>query len=361
MAVNDKILDATIDHSVDLQFYSNGVVKRMLALINRTNADLSAEIQKVLERLPQDSFTVQRLESLLASLRSLNSQVYAQVSTELNKELVELVAVEATFQKQLFERSIPVAVSMASVNAEQVYTAALSRPFQGKLLKEWIAGLETDKAVRIRDAIRMGYVENQTIPQIVQRVRGTRALNYTDGVIDITKRHAETIVRSAVSHMAAFTRERFFDANSEVLKAVMWSSALDGKTSDICKVRDGKQYTHDTHKPIGHSFEWLGGPGVAHLNCRSAAVGVTKSWRELGLDMDELPPSTRASMDGQVPEDMTYGQWLKGKDAEFQDEVLGKAKGKAFRAGLPLDRFTNNKGKSYTIEQLKERNSSYFD
>jgi hypothetical protein len=328
--------------------------------LNRTDADLSIQIQQVLERLPASSFTVARLDAMLASLRQLNAQAYTQVSKELDGELKALVSYEGDFQKQLFERTIPVAVSIASVDAEQVYTAAMSRPFSGKLLKEWMQGLETDKAIRVRDAARMGYVENQTISEIVKRVRGTKALNYKDGVLEITKNHAETIVRTSISHMASFTRERFFDANDGVIKALMWSSTLDGRTTDICIARDGKQYTPVTHKPIGHSLPWLGGAGKAHFNCRSASVAVTKSWRELGFDIDELPASTRASMDGQVPDDITYSDWLKKKPASFQDEVLGKAKGKAFRNGLPVERFTNNIGRSYTLDELKERNAQYF-
>ncbi|MGT2493119.1 hypothetical protein ACU4GD_28060 [Cupriavidus basilensis] len=53
--------------------------------------------------------------------------------------------------------------------------AALSRPFQGRLLKEWASNIEADRMVRIRDAIRIGFVEGQTTDQIIRRVRGTRA------------------------------------------------------------------------------------------------------------------------------------------------------------------------------------------
>lgn len=360
MAVNNEILDASISHQVDLQYYSNGVVNRMIAVINRTDADMVIELQKVLDRLPPESFTVKRLEALLGSLNRLNTELYATISTEIESELQALVVYEGSFQKNLFTNTIPVSISMTSINAEQVYTAALARPFQGRLLKEWMQGLETDKAVRVRDAVRIGYVENQTISQIVQRVRGTRAFKYKDGILDITKRNAETVVRTAVGHMAGFAQDRFFEANEEVIKAVKWSSTLDGRTTEICRARDGKLFHAVTHKPIGHNLRWLGGAGRAHFGCRSASVGVTKSWRELGFDIDELPPATRASMDGQVPEDVTYSDWLKNKPAEFQDDVLGKAKGKLFRNGMPIERFSNNRGKSYTLKQLKEREQYYF-
>jgi SPP1 gp7 family putative phage head morphogenesis protein len=359
MSVNDEILDASIAHQVDLQFYSNGVVNRMLAIINRADADLFSQLQNAIDRLPASGFSVERLEFVLGSLRLLNSQIYAKVSTELNNELQALVEYEATHQKQLFDNVLPVQVSATALSAEQVYTAALARPFQGKLLREWMQGLETDKAIRIRDAIRMGYVENETISQIVKRIRGTKALNYQDGVMEITRRNAETVVRTAVSHMAGFTRDRFFEQNSNVIKALKWHATLDGRTSEPCRARDGKLYTL-AKKPIGHSLNWGAGAGRYHFNCRSIAVAVTKSWKELGIDADELPASTRASMDGQVPADTTYAEWLGKRDAKFQDEVLGKTKAELFRAGMPIERFENNKGKSYTLSQLRERDAYYF-
>jgi hypothetical protein len=33
---------------------------------------------------------------------------------------------------------------------------------------------------------------------------------------------------------------------------------------------------------------------------------VLKTWRELGIDADEVPQTTRASMDGQVPAKQTF-------------------------------------------------------
>lgn len=359
MPINDEILDNSITHQIELQYYANGIVRKILAIIARSDADLISQLQLAIERLPANSFTVTRLDAQLKSLRELNQEIYKNVSNEINNELRDLAEYEAGFQKQLFD-SIPVQITIATISAEQVYSAAIARPFQGKLLKEWIQGLEKDKATRVRDAIRIGYIENQTIAQIVQRIRGTRALQYNDGILDITKRNAETIVRTAISHIAAFTRERFFEKNSQVIKALKWSSTLDGKTSEPCRARDGKLYTI-SHNPIGHSLNWGGGPGNYHFGCRSVSVGVTKSWKELGLNSGKLSTATRASMDGQVPADLTYEEWLKKKPASFQDDVLGKSKGKLFRAGLSLDRFENNKGKELTLSQMRANDIAIFN
>lgn len=130
--------------------------------------------------------------------------------------------------------------------------------------------------------------------------------------------------------------------------------------SSDCMLRDGKRYTRD-HKPIGHKLPWGAGPGRFHWQCRSTSVVITKSWRELGIDMDEMEPGTRASMDGQVPEQTTYADWIKRQSAARQDDILGPVRGKLLRdGGLTLDRFADDRGRWLTLDQLRERDSAAF-
>jgi hypothetical protein len=153
------------------------------------------------------------------------------------------------------------------------------------------------------------------------------------------------VVRTAISHTAAFTRERFYEANAKLVASVQWVSTLDNRTSPMCRLRDGLQYTQDTHKPIGHSVPWGAGPGALHWCCRSTSTVVTKSWKRLtGVDIEEFSPSTRASMDGQVPEETTYAEWLGKQSASRQDEILGPTRGALLRkGGLELGRFTTTR------------------
>ena len=355
---NEKILDAEISHQIDLHQYSNGVVRKIIGVLNRTDGDLFAQLNAALERLDPDSFTVDRLESLLRSVRAINVQAYQAVGKELTSEMRGLVGAETAFQHDLFLNVLPVQLQLNTVTVESAYAAAMSRPFQGRLLKEWTSSIEADRMARIRDTVRIGYVEGLPTSEIVRRVRGTRAKGFSDGIIEIDRRHAEAVVRTSVGHTAGTTRERFHDANADLIKALGWTSTLDSRTSAICRIRDGKQYHPKTHAPIGHKLPWLGGPGKAHWNCRSCAVPVLKSWKELGAaaDIEEFSPATRASMDGQVPADQTYGEWLKKQSPARQDQILGKARGEMFRrGGLTLDKFYNDKGQWLTLEQLQAK------
>lgn len=360
MALNDRLQDEAIGRQADLMRYQNWLVARVIGLLNRVDADLFAALSKALDRLPAGELNVQRLEALLGSVRKLNAQAYAAAGRELSDQLQELVSVEAAFQLELFRAEIPpqvvATIGVNAISTRQVFAAVTSRPFQGRLLKEWAASMEESRMVRIRDAVRMGFTEQQTIDQIVRRIRGSKARGYADGLLEIDRRNAQAIVRTAVAHTAATTREKFYEENGDLIKARKWDATLDSRTTPLCQSRDGKLYHPVTHKPQGHALPWLGGPGRAHWGCRSVDVPVTKSWRELGMDIDEMPPSTRASMDGQVPAETTYGAWLKRQSAARQDDILGPARGALMRSGeLKFDEMFDSRGQYLSLAQLRAR------
>ncbi|KAF1706279.1 phage minor head protein [Pseudoxanthomonas sacheonensis] len=358
-AVNARLQDEAVDHAVNLHRYSNGIVRRMVAVLNRTDARLSAQLAEQLMRLDASTFTVERLESLLRSVRELNERAYSQVLEALEPEIQGLAEYEAGYQYRALREAVPAAVqirfAVSAVGADQVYAAALSRPFQGRLLSGWFQNLPESRMRLIQNTVRAGYMEGRTAAEIVRQIRGTKALNYADGILDRSRRELMTVVNTALSHTAQTARATFADANRDLVKATKWVSTLDARTSEECRIRDGLLYEVDTHKPIGHRIPWLQGPGRLHFNCRSVSTLVTKSWRELGIDVDDMPAATRASMDGQVPADTTYSEWLGRQSAERQDEVLGAARGKLFRQGIPMDKFYNDKGQWLTLDQLYQR------
>lgn len=363
--VNEILADESVAHAVDLQQYSAGVVRRMIALLNRVDADLAVQLAAALERMPAESYTVERMEQLLASVRDLNAQAYAAVFGELAQELQDLAQYEAGYQLQLFENTLPAPVQvrfpLAPIAPQQVYAAAMARPFQGRLLRGWAQQIEAERMAKIRNTIRAGYVEGKTASQIVREIRGTVAGRYADGLLQRPRHDLMAVVNTAINHTAAVAREQFQAANSDIIKAVVWRSTLDNRTSAQCRIRDGLKYEAQTHKPVGHKIPWLAGPGRIHFNCRSTETPVTKSWRELGIPIDEMTPGERASMDGQVPAETTYSQWLGRQSAARQDQVLGPDRGRLLRqGGLTLEDFYSPRGDWLTLDELRERDAAAF-
>ena len=343
---NESLLDATVAHQIGLQRLSNATVRKIIALLNRSELEL---VEKM-KRFDGGPWTAKRMQKLLEALRTANKEAYAVLRAELDADLKALAIYEGDYQTTLLASTIPVQLDIVTPTSAQLKAAVDSRPFQGRLLKEWYSELEASAQTRLRGAIRMGFVEGETIDQMVRRVRGTKALQYKDGILEASRRGAEALVRTAVNHTANSARAEVFRQNSDVVKGVQWVATLDGRTTLVCASRDGTIYPVDS-----------GPRPPAHINCRSTTVAVLKSWKEMGISLSEAPEGTRASMDGQVAAKTTYDKWLRGRSVEFQEDILGVQKSKLFRqGGLTLDKFVDRNGAEYTLDELRKRESAAF-
>ncbi len=350
----DSAADLAVAHQIAMTRYSNGAVQRIIAILNRADADLFARLIEVLQRAPE-SANAEYLAAMLSSVRELNAQAYAQVYEGIQSDMQSVSGIETAWVSRLYGSVQDVEGAFARVTAEQAYAAAFSRPFQGRLLREWAQSIEADRMARIRDAVRMGYLEGETTDAIVRRVRGTRARNYADGLLEIDRRHAESVIRTALSHTAQTARTEFYRGNSDLLGSLLWLSTLDARTTlKYCVPRDHKRYTVAEHpKPIGHKLPWGGGPGRIHWGCRSTSLALLKGQTELF--------GTRASRDGQVSANLSYPEWLKRQPASVQDDVLGSTRGKLYRRGeLEIRDFVNDKGRVLTLDALRESDAAAF-
>jgi SPP1 gp7 family putative phage head morphogenesis protein len=351
MPLNDELADLATRHQVYLNRYSTAVVRKIVALLDRADADLVAQLLKRDPTAVSGNWSTKRLNALLGSVREINRDAFRLVEKRLAGEIKDLAVYEAGFQAKSLQGALPVALDIVTPSVEHIGAAVLARPMQGRLLKEWVGALERASYDRLRGAIRLGFIEGETLAQITKRVTGTKALKYKDGAAIVAKRHTETLVRTAVNHTANYARQELVNSNEDLIKGVQWVSTLDNRTSAICAARDGKVYPVDS-----------GPRPPAHPNCRSATAPVVKSWKELGFNIDDLPPSTRASMNGQVSATETYQTWLKRQPNEFQDDVLGVTKGKLFRdGGLPLEKFVDRAGAELSLDELRIKEMSAFE
>ena len=345
MTINEEILDGSIRHMVWLERYKTSTSKKILTLLNKADDDLIEKIAGRLVKIEQRGFdlgkqTTERLKALEAVIRDDRKALYQAVYGETRDELFDFAVYESDFQARLIETAAQ--IELVRPAASQLKAAATSQPFRGRLLKEWYSGLEQKTARQVNDAVRIGIVEGETTDQIVRRIKGTRARQYRDGVLDISRRDANAVVRTAVSHVSNRAANDVWDANADIIKGVKWISTLDGRTSAICRQRDNKIYA------VGKA------PAIpAHFNCRSTTVPYLGEFKTKG---------NRASKGGPVPEDTSYGDWLRKQPNAVQEEVLGVKKAQLFRKGdMSIDRFQDATGKEYTLAELKKRDSEIWN
>jgi SPP1 gp7 family putative phage head morphogenesis protein len=196
-------------------------------------------------------------------------------------------------------------------------------------------------------AIRLGVAQGETVQQMIVRVRGSatgRRGVYAGGILQTTTRGAEAMVRTAVAHVNHEARQATYAENEDLFSGYQYVATLDAATCLVCGPLDGKVYA------VGENIPLL----PQHYNCRCVLIPIVKSWKELGFDRDELPPGTRASMDGQVPEKTTYAEWLGRQSEALQNEILGKGRAELFRAGTPIDDMRSDRGRILTLQELRE-------
>lgn len=343
MSVNDDLFDAAVRHQIGLVRLAAGIVAQIHALLDSSGRDL---LKKIRARGDGDSkLTTRRLEALLREMERVNREAYGTMLERTTASLNDLATYEEEYQRDVLRRLLPVRLDFVQPSRDLLQAVVTEEPLAGQYLSEWFDGMAEGRMRRLRTALRTGLAEGETIDQMVRRVRGTRARQYRDGVLDGSRRSAEAIVRTAVNHVATASREILYAANKRLLKGVRWVSTLDTRTTQICIDRDGEVFPPDS-----------GPRPPAHVNCRSTTTPVTKSWRELGLDADDLPEATRASMSGQEPAGTTYREWLVRQSAAVQDEVLGPTRGAMLRRGeVTVDAFSDDRGRRYTLAELRER------
>ena len=176
---------------------------------------------------------------------------------------------------------------------------------------------------------------------MLTRIRGTAKGGYRDGVLEgIGRRQAESLARTAVQHFSEAARERAIQENADLFQGILWNATLDRRTTRTCQLRDGLVWDLD-HRPVGHSLEWLDGPGRAHWGgCRSTGVPVLKEYDDLlaaGIVPEKLGPQQRAALDGPVPATTSFEDWLRDQEPDVQADALDSAvRAEEFRAGKPL-------------------------
>ncbi|MTC21825.1 MULTISPECIES: hypothetical protein [unclassified Providencia] len=365
-SVNEQLMDELIAHSLFSGRYSTGVARRMVKALNEFDAELTATLIVALDDATIDvnSFTARRLESLLSSVRSINKRAVDSAFSLLTEEMREHALYESGYYPSLFDALLPDSVlrkyPLMSITEEMLFSSVMSRPFQGKLLSEWASGLESDRMMRINNAVRHGYLNGDSTVDIGRKIRGHANQGYKDGSLQLSRANATTIAKTAMNHLQATAREQFAEANEGIIDCKQWLSTLDSKTSNDCIVRDRLKYTLEG-KPIGHKIPYKQGPGKIHWGCRSTETLVTKSWRELGIDLDEMDAGTRASMDGQVPTNTTFIEWIQRQPEWRQRQVFGETRFRLMKdGGMRPSEFYTDKGEFISLEQLREIDEQAF-
>jgi len=317
---NEIIADRAIRHAVYLERFKSGQVNELMKLYN---TELEPEIVKLLQtNLEGLKLNTRKYKKLTEGIAKIYQEQFEDYFDKLEADMDDFALLESKWELSAMQNAAPIKLDFILPSPETLKAIIAEKPMQGALVTDWFDDLSKRAAKSVNREITMGIVNGNSTEEIVRRIKGTKAANYGDGILNRDRREIRALVRTSVGHVSNNTREAIYAANDDVIKGVQIVATLDNRTSEICIAMDGKVF-----KP---------GEGPRppfHVNCRTTTVPVLKSWKELGINLKEAPDGTRASLDGQVPTSWTYDDWLKQQSEEDQNDILGAGKAELFRAG----------------------------
>ena len=334
MSSNQAAIDALTVHQIFIERYSKGEAKRLLTYLERLSKELQMLLTSDYDRVRAVKLARQVAKITRAILNEYGEDMYeglnrfaAQEALFAQQVLVATTAAEAVSAPSLRQiQSVITKVPMKLLSAKNFTKVTIDQA-----TKQFAASKSREVAQIVRDGAVVGRTSQEIVGEISNLI-STR-----------TRAQAASLVRTATSHMSNQARMATYAANDDVVDGWDFIATLDSSTTIICASFDGRKFK------LGE------GPSLPlHWGERSVAAPSINPEFNLGSAIT----GERASMDGPVSGDVTYGGFLKRQSAEVQNEVLGVERAKLFRSGkLSIGKFTDDTGRVYTLKELTKLNN----
>lgn len=327
----DGALAAALQHRVGLARYGNGVLRRVISLVNDSEKDIVRQIEQRFGPGPVDEthWAGKRLTQLLAQIRAINAEAHAEIANRLGEGLEAQATYEGEWTGELARR-VGVRGDFVTPSAARLKALVYRSPFAGGVLKDTVRRLEASGFERMKRALQIGLVQGESTDQIVRRITGSADLRYADGVTAVNRRGVERIVRTATTHINVATQREIMAANPALYRGWLFVAVLDERTSLVCMGNSGRVFPVDS------------GPfPPLHFYCRSTILPLLASNPE-------------------DPKMRNYEQWLREQPDDVQRRILGKTRFDLWKqGGLNLKHFVDG-GRALTIAELRAWDEQAF-
>jgi len=341
-----------------LDTYDNEVLKRIQASLATARREIQLKFEAQLLRT---DWSASRAEEVLYALDELTQGVRLTMADQLGE------AAGFAGQHSLAEHSdilsvggAAVNVSFVSLSAEQIRQMFVDTPLGGKTLSAWVdAAFDTTVKDGIKEELNVGMLQGEGYPKLVKRL--------SQGFDMLSKEQATTLARTYVQSANVAAMEAVYKQNADVVKRVKWRATLEPGYKNTghgtclrCAALDGKEWAlDDTSRP----------DCPLHARCRCVTTPETNSWRDLGIDIDELEDAARPytmrpdksiGVGGarEIEEygfhQGDYGSWFEKQSDSFKLNAVGPGRLELMESGkVKFGDLVDSKGNLLTLEELK--------
>lgn len=249
-------------------------------------------------------------------VRSARAQAALQATTQALAELVTttntlavgdldaLVGMAAEHHAQLLAAQLPPGATIPPTGFDPRAVAAIVERTAGQITAlTWPLSGEAEAAMRsaLIRGVAVGDNPRTVAADMLRRVQGA---------FDGGRARAENIARTEMMDSLRVASKQAQDANRDVLAGWRWTAALNARTCSACLSMHGRVFGLDEPGPQGHQ------------GCRCARTPVTRTWRELGFDIDEPPRTAPTGL-----------EWFERQPEKVQRKILGPKRFKAWKDG----------------------------
>ena len=366
VSAQKALINALTQHQAYLYRASSQSVNELTKRFNRiSNAKLS-HLNELLGELTDSELnalkslnfsskakTSKRISEIKALLQDWFNSLDVDLSDQFNKSALDLAIYEATYTFKL------VGETATAISGNEIYQAVKRTPYAGgQLVDSLFSDLSDALRKKVEYTIRDGISQGFTNQQIIQKIKGKKALDYKDGVLASSRTSIERQVRTARSHVANVSYEETYKALG--FTHLKFVATLDGRTSLTCASLDQTMWK-------------MGDPAIRrpplHPNCRSVLLGVDENGELSGqrpFVMDErkvkdIPKAERKDLIGQLDANTSFKDFFDQTDEFFQKEWLGSSRYKLYKDGhYSIDKFIDPIGRQYTLKELKALDKKTF-
>ncbi|MGK8800966.1 minor capsid protein [Acinetobacter seifertii] len=359
---NKNLLEVLTQHQAYLFRASSQSVNELLGLFNDDTNEMLSKLRDLLDEL-SDSEKIalaggKYTTSNLKEIRDLISQWFSSVNSSLPEAFAVSATAMAVYEANYIAKLYGAKISKP--DGEKLFSVAKKVPLAGgALVDDLLSRIAESARQKVEYAIRDGISTGKTNQEIIQRIRGTKRLNFEDGLLNSTKSDIDRTVRTIRSHVA---NQAYLDSYKKIgFEYVRLVSVLDGRTSKLCASLDGTIWEiNDPSKRV---------PPL-HPHCRSILVPVDKDGRLAGerpFVMDErpvkdIPKDERSQLIGQLDANTTFKEFFVKTDDFFQKEWLGPKRYKLYKEGkFDFEKFFDPEGRLYTLDQLRKLDERAFE
>jgi SPP1 gp7 family putative phage head morphogenesis protein len=357
VSANVILADLMIMHHLQLQRLASHEYQKMAKILKQLSEELAKQTILIDPTAPMRvRYRNERMKKLMDEGRRIIGEKFTEMLKEFRGDMYDLAKIEADFAVNALAKATGLSIG-TTLTAEQMRAVVNSSYIEGGLLKEWFSRASESFRLDFQKEIKLGMTAGEGIDKMRRRIIGNKR-DYKDGpsLYEKRKRGTEALVRTAVMSVSNEARQAAFKENESLIKGYQWLATLDDRTCLVCAVLDGKKWDLEGNPLGGHEFEYSVPP--RHWSCRCIITCILKTMRELGIDMDEMNESVRASMDGQVPESWTYEEWtarMEGtKQAKVLSKVIGKGRYELWKAGkITFNDLITQKGRPIGLKELQ--------